>query len=319
MTPTEVALRALLAAALRRPGASIDLDTPLFLGGLELDSVTAADFLGRVLAETGVDVAAEDLSLASLRTLRTLAAFVAERTPDIPPTAQPTTARDPWLGTQLWAYANLAYPSGALSVERATERLSAVLEVLHRDAGLAPVSDLTVREVGPGVAGAVLLAESHASGRVDLARGEVFVDLFSCVGLDLDRARRSVEGAWPEVDWTAAATDRGPLAGGARGRVFGGEGGGFSLTSALFSVADPDRALGAGRRCFDPGPGSAHLQHRFTPHGVSAVVFGPRGQLSLHTWPEHSLVTVDVIAAGDDAPTLSALHQRLGRWTPLAE
>lgn len=61
--------------------AAADLpdDTPLLAGGLGLDSATVVRLLGAVRRETGVDVADEDLDLACLATIGTLADFVAVR------------------------------------------------------------------------------------------------------------------------------------------------------------------------------------------------------------------------------------------------
>jgi acyl carrier protein len=54
-------------------------DTPLLRDGLGLDSLGATVLLSRVQAELGVDVAAEDLNLDALASIRALAAFVAQR------------------------------------------------------------------------------------------------------------------------------------------------------------------------------------------------------------------------------------------------
>ena len=70
-------LRSLLAEISGQQGFS--LDTPLFRGGLELDSLSAATLIAAVEREFGIAVAEEDLSLASLFSLRTLCQFVAAR------------------------------------------------------------------------------------------------------------------------------------------------------------------------------------------------------------------------------------------------
>jgi acyl carrier protein len=54
-------------------------DLPLFGGGIGLDSLTGTLLLRGVKRRFGVDVAAEDLNLDALATVRTLAGFVAER------------------------------------------------------------------------------------------------------------------------------------------------------------------------------------------------------------------------------------------------
>lgn len=58
---------------------SFSLDTPLFRGGLELDSLSVATLIAAVERDFGIAVAEEDLSLASLFSLRTLCQFVAAR------------------------------------------------------------------------------------------------------------------------------------------------------------------------------------------------------------------------------------------------
>jgi acyl carrier protein len=77
-------LRRMLADVTGRPDL-IDLPapTPLFGGGVGLDSLAGTLLLRRIQRQFGVDVAAEDLNLDSLATLDTLAAFVAERLSDV--------------------------------------------------------------------------------------------------------------------------------------------------------------------------------------------------------------------------------------------
>lgn len=79
---------AAVAAEVRRVLAEVtgraDLDhlseqTPLFGGGVGLDSLSGTLLLRQIQRRYGVDVAAEDLNLDSLATLGTLVAFVAER------------------------------------------------------------------------------------------------------------------------------------------------------------------------------------------------------------------------------------------------
>lgn len=74
------AVRRLLAEVVGDPAvADLPADTPLLAGGLGLDSATVVRLLVAVRRETGVDVADEDLDLASLATVGTLADFVAVR------------------------------------------------------------------------------------------------------------------------------------------------------------------------------------------------------------------------------------------------
>lgn len=51
-------------------------DTPLFGGSLSLDSLTGLELLTAIEREFGVDIASEDLSLQSLRTIGTLVAYL---------------------------------------------------------------------------------------------------------------------------------------------------------------------------------------------------------------------------------------------------
>jgi acyl carrier protein len=73
-------LRQLLADVTGRPDLrSIPAETPLFGGGVGLDSLAGTLLLRQVERRYGVDVAAEDLNLDSLETLGTLVAFIVER------------------------------------------------------------------------------------------------------------------------------------------------------------------------------------------------------------------------------------------------
>ena len=73
-------LRALLAEVTGRDDLlAIPPDTALFGGGVGLDSLAGTLLLRRVERRYGVDVAAEDLNLDALATLRTLAVFIAVR------------------------------------------------------------------------------------------------------------------------------------------------------------------------------------------------------------------------------------------------
>ena len=73
-------LRELLAEVMGRPDLrGIPADTPLFGGGVGLDSLSGTLLLRQVERRFGVDVAAEDLNLDSLECLGTLSGFIAER------------------------------------------------------------------------------------------------------------------------------------------------------------------------------------------------------------------------------------------------
>jgi FkbH-like protein len=74
------ALRKFLAGVTGREDVlRVPDDSPLFGDGIGLDSLTGALLLREVQYRFGVDVAGEDLSLGSLATLGSLAAFVAQR------------------------------------------------------------------------------------------------------------------------------------------------------------------------------------------------------------------------------------------------
>jgi S-adenosylmethionine decarboxylase proenzyme len=44
------------------------------------------------------------------------------------------------------------------------------------------------------------------------------------------------------------------------------------------------------------------LFHAFSPHGVTGVVVVEESHFSVHTWPEHGYVAVDVYTCGDCEP-----------------
>jgi len=76
-------LRVLLAEVTGRDELrGIPAATPLFGGGVGLDSLAGTLLLRQVERRYGVDVAADDLNLDSLETLGTLAAFIAGRITD---------------------------------------------------------------------------------------------------------------------------------------------------------------------------------------------------------------------------------------------
>jgi acyl carrier protein len=73
-------LRKLLAEVTGRPElVGVSAETPLFGGGVGLDSLAGTLLLRQVQRRYGVDVAAEDLNLDALENLGTLAAFIAGR------------------------------------------------------------------------------------------------------------------------------------------------------------------------------------------------------------------------------------------------
>ena len=64
------------------------------------------------------------------------------------------------------------------------ERIRDVLLAVVLGLGLHAVSQPTVRRTDSGVAGVVLLAESHLAIHTVATAGDAFVDLFSCVPFD---------------------------------------------------------------------------------------------------------------------------------------
>jgi acyl carrier protein len=73
-------LRQVLAEVTGRPELTgLPAQTPLFGGGVGLDSLAGTLLLRQVERRYGVDVAAEDLNLDSLETLGMLAASIVER------------------------------------------------------------------------------------------------------------------------------------------------------------------------------------------------------------------------------------------------
>jgi acyl carrier protein len=75
-------LRQILAEVTGNPEVlGISPGTALFGAGVGLDSLAGTLLLRRVRLAFGVDVAGEDLNLACLATLETLAAFIDQRAP----------------------------------------------------------------------------------------------------------------------------------------------------------------------------------------------------------------------------------------------
>ncbi|MEV6527748.1 phosphopantetheine-binding protein [Longispora sp. NPDC051575] len=72
----ETGVRAALTEVLDLDVSAFPLDTPLFDGGLGLGSLNGVRLLELVRARYGVDVAAEDWALDSLRSIGSLCAFI---------------------------------------------------------------------------------------------------------------------------------------------------------------------------------------------------------------------------------------------------
>jgi len=51
--------------------------------------------------------------------------------------------------------------------------------------------------------------------------------------------------------------------------------------------------------------------HRFPPSGVSGVVVISESHLSVHTWPEHGYVALDIFTCGDDAKPEAAVEHAM--------
>jgi S-adenosylmethionine decarboxylase len=58
----------------------------------------------------------------------------------------------------------------------------------------------------------------------------------------------------------------------------------------------------------------AEAFHRYAPHGVSGTLLIAESHLSLHTWPEHGYVAVDIFTCGglDPRPGFALIAARLG-------
>jgi acyl carrier protein len=78
----DVRVRLLLARVLEQGTEdvrSLPESTPLFGGGLSLDSLTGLELLTGIEQEFGVDIAADDLNLDSLQTIGTLVHYLSGR------------------------------------------------------------------------------------------------------------------------------------------------------------------------------------------------------------------------------------------------
>ena len=69
--------------------------------------------------------------------------------------------------------------------------------------------------------------------------------------------------------------------------------------SAVIATVKPteDALLLAAERC-----GSTIIEydfHQFSPHGVSGVILIAESHFSVHTWPEHGFVAVDIFTSGE--------------------
>jgi len=60
---------------------------------------------------------------------------------------------------------------------------------------------------------------------------------------------------------------------------------------------------------------SSHY-YQFQPHGATGVVLLAESHLSIHTWPEHGLATVDVYTCGDPSKAYKAMDYIITQLNP---
>jgi acyl carrier protein len=75
----EQRLRTIISAITGWKPDSFSADEPLFRGGLELDSLSAAELILEIEREFGISIADEDLDLESLYSVQTLCRFINRR------------------------------------------------------------------------------------------------------------------------------------------------------------------------------------------------------------------------------------------------
>lgn len=56
--------------------------------------------------------------------------------------------------------------------------------------------------------------------------------------------------------------------------------------------------------------------HQFEPCGVSAIYLLSESHLSVHTWPEHAYMALDIFTCGDDGPALKAFELLVSEFQP---
>ncbi len=57
--------------------------------------------------------------------------------------------------------------------------------------------------------------------------------------------------------------------------------------------------------------------HKFSPHGVTALVLLAESHISIHTWPEHGYAAIDIFACGKGEPEKSLA--RLKELLPVSD
>ncbi len=60
---------------------------------------------------------------------------------------------------------------------------------------------------------------------------------------------------------------------------------------------------------------SSHY-YQFQPHGATGVVLLAESHISIHTWPEHGLATVDVYTCGDPQKAYKAMDYIISTLEP---
>ncbi len=60
---------------------------------------------------------------------------------------------------------------------------------------------------------------------------------------------------------------------------------------------------------------SSHY-YQFQPHGATGVVLLAESHISIHTWPEHGLATVDVYTCGDPTKAYRAMDYIISTLEP---
>ncbi len=60
---------------------------------------------------------------------------------------------------------------------------------------------------------------------------------------------------------------------------------------------------------------SSHY-YQFQPHGATGVVLLAESHISIHTWPEHGLATVDVYTCGDPVKAYRAMEYIVSTLEP---
>ncbi|RUM30087.1 MAG: S-adenosylmethionine decarboxylase [Aquifex sp.] len=61
---------------------------------------------------------------------------------------------------------------------------------------------------------------------------------------------------------------------------------------------------------------SSHY-YQFQPHGATGVILLAESHISIHTWPEHGLATVDVYTCGDPSKAYKAMDYIITKLNPL--